>query len=163
MPANIDIKKWIIAGILIFHIAWIGNHMRWELNERINPWKLGGYAMYTSVNPLPGVRLYEPVSRERIKADFVPYEAATLFTNGRRAFRCASVPPRALVAFFKANTDLIGKSLVFVYSERQLFRDPLSTKRVTVGVLFVTWQGAEEFSYTSNFCGNEDRQFGILS
>ena len=47
MLDNIDIRKWIISGLLILHIASIANHMRRVAGGQINQWKLGGYAMYT--------------------------------------------------------------------------------------------------------------------
>jgi len=57
MLDNIDIRKWIIGGLLIRHIAWIGNHMRWVAGGQINPWKLGGNAMYTVPNPNAKMRV----------------------------------------------------------------------------------------------------------
>jgi hypothetical protein len=133
------------------------------MNDQINPWKLGGYAMYTVPNPVPSIRVYESVPGPAIKASFVQFWVATRSTNLLRTFRCASVPPAALVALFNENRALIGKSLVFAFTERRFYRNPPSTNLEPIGVIFVTWQDEGSFFYTSNFCGQEDHQVGTLS
>jgi hypothetical protein len=156
MLDDIDIRKWIIAGLLILHIAWIGNHMRWVAAGQINPWKLGGYAMYTVPSPQLRLQIYDAnLPDAPIRASSIRYELATRFTNTTRTFRCADVPAAALLAFFEENSGLIGRNLAFVYSERQFFRNPPSFKRVMQGMVTVTWQDTQSFTYTNRFCGNE--------
>ena len=163
MSDRIDIRKWIIAGLLILHIAWIGNHLRWVAGGQINPWKLGGYGMYTIPNPSIRMGIYDAnFPDDPLRAKSLRYEMATRFTNVLRAFRCADVPAEALLAFFEDNTDLIGRNLAFVYTERQFVRDPPSTKRVMQGVVIVTWQDSQAFTYTNRFCGNEHTASAIL-
>ncbi|WP_119275293.1 hypothetical protein [Taklimakanibacter deserti] len=160
MLDNIDIRKWIIAGLLILHIAWIGNHMRWVASGQINPWKLGGYAMYTIPNSELRLGVYLGNRPDApIIVNTTGYNLATRFTNKARAFRCADVPAAALLAFFEENRALIGSNLVFVYSERQFFRSPPPTKivskRVLTGTIRVAWQDTQTFTYTNSFCGNK--------
>jgi hypothetical protein len=159
--------KWAVAGLLVLHTGWIGNHMRWVMNEEINPWKLGGYAMYTIPNPGQRIRIYDaPVPGEAIKANALQFEAATRFTNANRTFRCAGIPAAALRGFFNENKDLIGRNLMFAVSERRFYRDPPSRpslKREAQGLVIVTWQDAQNFSYTSSFCGREETRSASLS
>jgi hypothetical protein len=156
MPREIDFRKWIIGGVLILHIAWIGNHMRWIANDQINPWRLGGYAMYTVPSLGQRTRVYEPHSPDApLTVNMLPFEKATRLTNNGRTFRCASVPASALLAFFEANQSLIGTNLVFVYSERQFVRRPPSTKRVAKGMVDLIWQDERSFTHTNRFCGKE--------
>ena len=157
MSDNIDIRKWIIAGLLILHIAWLGNHMRWVANGEIDSWKLGGYAMYTSARPRVRLSVYlenGPDAPIPVKKGS-RYYLATYFTNIDRAFRCADVPAAALLAFFDENRGLIGSNLAFIYSDQRVVGDPPSVKRGMQGMVIVTWQDTQTFTYTNRFCGNE--------
>jgi hypothetical protein len=146
--------KWIVGGLLLLQIAWIGNHLRWVSTGQINPWKLGGYGMYTVPNPRPALAVYDAnFPNAPLGVNSTGYDLATRFTNGSRAFRCADVPAEALVAFFDDNRDLIGRNLAFVYAEGQFVRDPPSVKKVIQGVATVTWQDGQTFTYTNQFCG----------
>jgi hypothetical protein len=150
-------QKWIVFGLLILHIGWIANHIRWVVNDEINPWKLGGYAMYTVPSPNLIIRVYDARNPEiRIPARMLQFESATRFTNAGRSFRCAGIPARALRAFFGENRELIGRSIALVFFERVFVRAPPSTKTENKGLVVVTWQGPQNFSYTSRFCGKEE-------
>jgi hypothetical protein len=163
MLHDIAIRKWAIWGLLILHIAWIGNHMRLVAAGQINPWRLGGYAMYTVPNPAERSQLFDADFRDMpVQAYFLQYERATRLTNYGRAFRCANVPASALLAFFEENQDLIGRNLAFVYSEKQLVRTPPGTKRVTQGVVVVIWRDERSFTYTNRFCGREETASATL-
>jgi hypothetical protein len=163
MLREIDIRKWTVWGLLILHMAWIGNHMRWIANDQINPWRLGGYAMYTVPSPSQRTRVIDANFPDAfLKVRMGEYEKATRLTNFNRTFRCANVPAAALLAFFGENQTMIGRNLVFVYSERQLVRTPLAAKRVVNGMVDVTWQDGRTFTYTNKFCGREETASATL-
>jgi hypothetical protein len=149
-------RNWVVFGLLALHVGWIGNHIRWVINDEINPWKLGGYAMYTVPSPKTRVQVYDAnFTGKPIKVKTVGYSAATRFTNSGRSFRCADVPAAALLTFFEENKDLIGRNLVFVYAERRFVRDPPSTKNEMQGSVIVVWQDERTFIYKNRFCGRE--------
>ena len=50
MLSRIDARKAVIFGLLALHTVWIANHLRLVYQDRINPWRLGGYGMYTRPN-----------------------------------------------------------------------------------------------------------------
>src|SRR5262245_49347348 len=156
MSGKIDITKWTVAALLILHIAWIGNHMRLVASGQINPWKLGGYAMYTIPDPAAKLHVFlanRPDAPLRVKS--TRYARATLFTNPTRTFRCTDVHAAALLAFFEENTGLIGNNLELVHTELQFVHNPPSTKRVVQGVVKVSWNDNQSFTYTNRFCGAE--------
>lgn len=158
-----DIRKWVVAGLVILHIGWIANHMRLVVTDQINPWKLGGYAMYTVANPTTKFQVYDaefPDMPAQVKGKL--YEAAQSFTNAERTFRCAPVPPAALFGFFAENVNLIGRHLAFIYTEVRFHRDPRSVKREIQGVMELSWKDERTFTYRSNFCGKEQIQSGTL-
>ena len=151
-----NIRKGAVIAALVLHIGWIGNHMRLVANDQINPWRLGGYAMYTVPNPGSNVQVYDVESATRLSVRLLQYEVATRSTNVGRTFRCAGVPGEALRRFFGENQDLIGRNIRFVYSERRFTRSPPSTKIETQGTVSVAWQGDWRFTYTNSFCGKEE-------
>ena len=162
MWRSID-RKSIVFGLLILHIGWIGNHIRLNMSDEINPWRLGGYAMYTVPNPGNRVRVYDTLNLDNpIRVRLLQFEASTRFTNAGRTFRCAGIPAKSLRSFFNENPELIGRSLVFVFTETRFIRMPPSTERETRGLVVVTWQSPQNFSYTSRFCGREESQSGTL-
>lgn len=164
MLHNMDIRKLTVLGLLALHIVWIGNHMRLVANDQINPWRLGGYAMYTVPNLSLRMQVYDasfpdmPIEVNRLK-----YELALRFTNATRTFRCANESAAALRAFFDENSTLIGRQLVLVYSERRFVRVPPSTKRQIQGMVIVTWQDERSFTFTNRFCGREVTESATLS
>lgn len=50
-PAGWSLRKATIVGLVVLHSAWIVFHMILVSRELINPWKLGGYGMYTTLTP----------------------------------------------------------------------------------------------------------------
>lgn len=163
MLRNVDFRKWIILGLLILQIGWIGNHIRLVASDQINPWRLGGYAMYTVPNPNVEFWVYEPdFSNQPIPVNTVQYEAATRLTNATRTFRCAGMSSAALLAFFNENRNLIGRNLLFVFGERRFVRSPPSTKGQVQGTVAVTWQDRRSFTHVSKFCGSEHVETAVL-
>jgi hypothetical protein len=163
MLREIDILKWIIGTLLVIHIAWIANHMRWIANDEINPWRMGGYAMYTVPSLGQRTRVFDASFPDApLTVNMLQFEKATRLTNYARTFRCANVPASALLAFFDVNQPLIGRNLVFVYSERQFVRTPPAAKRVTKGMVVVAWQDERSFTYTNRFCGKEETASATL-
>lgn len=158
-----DIRKWILAGLVILHIGWIANHMRWVITDQINPWKLGGYAMYTIPVPAAKLQVYDadfPDTPAPVKT--MRYEAAERFTNATRTFRCVPPSPAALRGFFEENGNLIGKHLAIMYTEGRFYRDPRSHKRKIQGVIELSWQDERTFTYRSSFCGKEETETATL-
>lgn len=155
MLYNMDIRKWILMGLVVLHMGWIAKHMHLVIHHQINPWRLGGYAMYTVPNPSVRLRIYDAISSMPINARRRQSEIAVRSTNPARTFRCAHASSAALRAFFGENTDLIGRNLVFAYSELKFVRSPPSAKRELQGVVEVTWQDLQHFILTSRFCGDE--------
>src|SRR4051794_1853204 len=124
--------KFMIGALLIFHTLWIMNHLRWVATGQINPWKLGGYGMYTVPDPQVALTLFEirfPGTRFELDPttySLANYRKVTRFTNVRRAFRCARIESEQLTAFFEENPQLRDRSLVFFYTEGKFIRDPVS-------------------------------------
>ena len=51
-------KRRVAAAVLIAFTAWPLAHFGLVQSYRLNPWKFGGWAMYTSVNFLPAIEVF---------------------------------------------------------------------------------------------------------
>jgi hypothetical protein len=156
------ILKTVIAAVLIFHTLWIANHLRWVATEQINPWKLGGYGMYTAPEPNVTLTLFDirfPGAHFKLDPStysLTRYRSVSLFTNIRRVFRCAHIKPEQLKAFFEENPQLRGTNLGFLYTEGKFIQNPVSVKRIEQGRATIIWTGKDLFEYTSEFCGSRE-------
>lgn len=162
MSLNSKTLNFVIIAALVLHALWIVNHLRWVANGQIDPWKLGGYGMYTV--PPPGVTLVlldlrNPDAPHRIDPRtyrMARYQAMTIFTNIKRAFRCTHIKPEELKVFFEDNPQLRGSNLGFLYLENKFNRNPVAIERVRQGRVTIIWAGRELFEFTSEFCGSRE-------
>ena len=146
----------IIAALLICHIAWIANHMRWIANDQINPWKLGGYAMYTVPDLAARLVVVDPAFSEApVRVSLTRYLAAQRFINPGRVFRCAHMTAEAIRALIYENRHLIGRNIALIITESRFVHDPPSLKRGMQGRVLLTWHDMKTFTFVSNFCGSE--------
>jgi hypothetical protein len=158
MPANSRIPQFVIIAVLILHSLWILNHLRWVAAKQINPWKLGGYGMYTV--PDPGVTvllldLRNPADPRRIdrRSYFLKrFRSAT----GSREFRCAHIKADELKLFFEDNPHLRGINVGFLFLERILVKNPVEARRVSQGRVKIVWINNDFFEFTSEFCGSQE-------
>ena len=158
MPARSRIPQFVIIAALILHALWILNHLRWVAGKQINPWKLGGYGMYTV--PDPGVTmvlldLQNPANPRRIDRRRYILKGFRLAT-GSREFRCAHIKADDLKVFFEDNPQFRGINVGFLYLERTLVKNPVAAKRVSQGRVTITWLNNDFFEFTSEFCGSKE-------
>lgn len=152
----------MVYALLAAHVLWIANHMRLVYLDRINPWRLGGYAMYTVAKPRLKIRFLDqsvPGSPMVMPGDGISFKAmnaATQFTNVGRTFRCAHIPPRALRAFFVENARLAGLDMSIVLFDTKFLRKAPWFEGRQQGEVAIHWQDAKSFQYKSVFCENEE-------
>ncbi len=154
--------KFVIIMALVIHTLWIVNHLRWVVAGQINPWKLGGYGMYTAPEPdvtmflldirFPGGHYFIDPSTYKLGR----YRKVSRFTNLNRVFRCVHVVPEQLKAIFEENPHLRGNNLRLLYLENRFIQMPVSVKRVRQGRVTIIWTGKDFFEYTSEFCGSQE-------
>ena len=162
MSPNSKILKFVIIAVLIIHALWIVNHLRWVASDQINPWKLGGYGMYTAPDPNVILTLFDmqfpgaPFKLDPSDYSLASYRKVSRFTNIRRVFRCAHIKPEQLKAFFEQNPQLHGRNLGFLYTEGKFIQNPVSVKRVEQGHVTVIWTGKDDFEFTSEFCSSRE-------
>lgn len=156
MFRDIDSTKWIFAALLVFHIAWIANHMRLVAAGQINPWKLGGYGMYTVPQPTSRLLVIDAAfPRTPTPVNLVRYLSAQRFRNPGRVFLCDHIPTESIRALIYENRNLIGRRIAIFVVEIRFVRKPPSIERIVRGYVTLTWQDMHTFNYVSRFCGTE--------
>ena len=160
MSLSVRIQTSIVVLLLVAHAAWLANHLRWVINDEVNPWKLGGYGMYTVPAPLVQLAISRVSTSGKIRElDPASYETretqlSLQRTNAGRVFRCAPIDPENLRAFFDENPRLRGENLIFAFSEMRSSHDPVELYWREQGRVQVEWIGDRNLVYGSQFCGD---------
>lgn len=160
MSPSSRIQQSFVIFVLVIHLFWIANHLRWVANDQINPWKLGGYGMYTVPSPQVRVEINKVSPSGAIRAldpdsySLADFQRSFSSTNLDRIFRCASVEPESVRAFFDGNPQLRGTDLIIIFTERVFSRDQVTVKRREQGRVQIQWIDYRNLVYGSQFCEN---------
>lgn len=152
-PAGWSVHKAIVVGFVVLHSAWIILHLNLVSRELINPWKLGGYGMYTTADPQSGLHLFD----SRVPGFEIPspaYDDSKLIRENRYFhFRCQPITVASLQTFLKDNSRFIGVPLKFMITERKILLDPIRSERLPQSILEIRWTGQRTFDYAGQICG----------
>ncbi len=163
MPFNLSLAKlknlsglhYVIIGLLTVHVSWIVFHMNLVSKDLINPWKLGGYGMYTKPNNKARLRVYD--IRDKTKRLSKKTYASKNFRdeNLRYIFRCRKITEEAFLIFLRDNPHLANVDLRFLIRERKFTRSPVAVKWVPHSVAEIKWQQSDKLTYSGSVCGEE--------
>jgi hypothetical protein len=151
--------KLLIWLLLLSHVGWICVHLNLVAREQINPWKLGGYGMYTVPHyaPLTHVFLFDDQSQKL----FELVRRRHLFNsfqfdrrNFLHIFRCRAPSEESIVAFMDENQHLRYRPLVLALSEILFTRKPINLNREFYTKVQIAWNGKTTlFGYQGEICG----------
>ena len=147
----------VVIALILMHVGWICTHLWLVSNNQINPWKLGGYGMYTTADPKPVIQVYDMrfggqvMSPESIRVDrFVA-------KNARLAFRCKHITEDSMRMLAVDNQHLAGVPLQLAVLELSLKRDPIRQEWGPSTVLGIMWASQHGIVYEAETCGEEYR------
>lgn len=163
-----NVRNVILILLFLVHVVWVTNHARLHFERVINPWKGGGYAMYTNVAPQPRIEVYTsntlPVEMSRETSIRVEPPMIGLLlgsqeiTNPNRFFRCRMLTKRQLKIFSENYVNRLKKFSVIKISERALVPASMSVERTDkVYLQFNTHN--DNLYYEGTICGKETRGF----
>jgi hypothetical protein len=150
--------KLLIWLLLLSHVGWICVHLNLVAREQINPWKLGGYGMYTVPHyaPLTHVFLLDDKSQKWFEI-VRRHHLFNSFQFDRRnflhIFRCRAPSEESIVAFMDENQHLRYRPLVLALSEKLFTRKPINLKREFYTKVEIAWAGKTLFGYQGEICG----------
>ncbi|NNJ75663.1 MAG: hypothetical protein HKP56_10930 [Anderseniella sp.] len=152
-PGGWSVQKGILLGLIVLHAVWLVIHMNLVSHQLINPWKLGGYGMYTTVNPAPALSLFD----RRIDGFEIPIDdkdrVKLASENNFFIFRCQPLRVASLQTFLKNNPRFTGAPLRFILTEQTFLRDPIRAERLPHSILEIRWTGQDSFDYAGKICG----------
>lgn len=145
----------ILFGLLAANVMWIATHMYMVSTDRIDPWKGGGYGMYTKPNPRTTMNIRFPdAAGEAVKA---PRDWLFMRDNYYFVFKCRPVSVRSLVEYIDRHPELKGKPLNLELLEIGFRTRPVGRqlKRVGKGGLRYRGDGTAVLIYEA--CGETYR------
>ncbi len=149
-----DYRSWILYGLLIIHTYWIGTHMCLVANGKINPWKMGGYGMYTGPSPRPSLKVYQENSDGEFKK--IPREQLRLYrykqANYHYNFYCKTVTPDELNIFLEDNPQFVGKNINLKVKGQFMTTKPIERVIKTISTIRVRWKNSTQYNYQMEYC-----------
>ncbi len=152
---NWSALHYIVAGLLVVHTSWIIVHLNLVSRELINPWKLGGYGMYTQPNNRAKLRLFDIRSKPKRISKRKYIGKGFRDANFRYVFRCRKIGRAEFLIFLTDNPHLANRDLRFVIREREFSRSPVGTKWVKHSVVELRWPQSDKFTYSGEVCGKK--------
>ena len=146
-------NKAVLLGQITLHSVSNIIHLNLASRELINPWKLGGYGMYTTAQPSPVVFVFDG------GFDAVPItmiEDDQISTDTRQQVFHVSVPThnRRVFANLSRNSPKFRDICMrFVVTEQKCLRDPIRTERHPHAVLEIRWTAQTTFGYAGKLYG----------
>ncbi len=150
--------KLLVGLLLLAHVGWICAHLILVATDQINPWKLGGYGMYTVPHHRPYTHVFviddwtkkwSELTRDRRLFNTFGFDRR----NFLHVFRCRAPSEDSIVAFMDENPHLRYRPLVIVMSEIQFARYPISLSREMYSKTEIAWNGKTLFGYRGEICG----------
>ncbi|MEM7634889.1 MAG: hypothetical protein AAF299_10040 [Pseudomonadota bacterium] len=151
-PGGWSVQKVILLALIAVHAAWIVFHLTLVSRELVNPWKLGGYGMYTTAHPKPAIHVFDSRfgSVEVSISDEDRLQMAR--ENNYFILRCHPLSVDSLQNFLKNNPRFVGVPLRFIISELKMLRDPIRPERLPHAILEIRWTGQTTFKYAGKVC-----------
>jgi len=152
---NLSALHYVVIALVTVHTSWILYHLNLVSKDLINPWKLGGYGMYTKPTNRAKLRLYDIRSKTtRIsKRDYTSRNFRN--SNLRYVFRCRPISEKSFLIFLRDNPHLANVDLKFMIREREFTRNPIGTKWVPHSVAELKWPQEDKFTYSGEVCGTK--------
>lgn len=157
---QLSLPQAILVALLTIHTVWIGVHLVLVSQDRINPWKLGGYGMYTRPQAVPFYEIEVLANPGDDEGEWVDeFDDWGFYDHMKRTtFHCEAFNPQAMIQLFEDNEWLIGSDLKIAAGTTEFLRDPIRLEPVYVGEARVIWQDETRFEVSGAFC---EKDFGF--
>ena len=153
--------KFFIIIFLALHFVWVSLHLFLVSEDLINPWKLGGYGMYTVPHDSPRTHVFlqESTTKRWTELDYSKNKFVTRQfeqLNHNNIFKCRFPTERSLAGFINENPHLRYQPLVIVVSKRVFSRYPIQVERQIRAKIEIAWsKNREFFGYRGQICGRK--------
>ncbi|NQZ14688.1 MAG: hypothetical protein HRT94_07690 [Alphaproteobacteria bacterium] len=113
------IMKKLCWALIALHVGWVCTHMYFHHKGALNPWKLGGYAMYTKPGPVYSIRTFKEQENSEEMIRSKRYFYSHFFVTGG----CLSGVSKRFykkIDIFQPQLLEVGKTVKIVFRERNL-------------------------------------------
>lgn len=140
----------LLGALLTVHTAWAAYHLYLVSEDQVNPWKVGGYGMYTTVPPTARASL-----KVRSPNGFMVRIQNRAFTENNLmfSFKCRPVTKRSVLALIETDPAIVGRELSFDLTELQLKREPIRHVRRLYSTGSVFYQPDGSALLRQKLCG----------
>lgn len=146
-------QVWLFRALLLAQVTVVLIHMVMVTGGYINPWKWGGYAMYTVPGGTPTVEVFQRFDEGASAL------TATLELEGYRVahqyFHYYCQPQRAagIATLLRDNPSLQGMDIDLVIAVATFDRYPLRQSLRELSRVTVRWSDATHYTFNSTTCG----------
>lgn len=153
-------RKYILFGILIVHGLWITHHLTLVAVGAVNPWKMGGYAMYTKPSKSSDVVIniidqYDEeggVSLDPFNS-YIPFVKDFYRMNWDFNMYCKPITHDSIIQLFEDNPRFTNEDLLIEVYAYRLKSEPLRQITEKMSETKIFWQDNNHFSVSANVCG----------
>ena len=146
------LNRLLLLLIFIVHALWASHHMLLHHQDKVNPWKGGGYAMYTIPSPQPeAVVLYESNLDEWQQVD---PSNLTLFNKQRKhnTYYCKIFTEKDLLVLLSTNPQIIGMNTEIHFVKWVMNKFPITMEQHQYGGVRLFWPDDGVYSYVHQNC-----------
>jgi hypothetical protein len=137
--------KYFLWTLLGLHAGWILFHMILISFEQINPWKLGGYAMYTTPEGIATITVSTTIGTTSVTLpgiDTFGYRTQM----GHIQWYCLPVHEGAIEALFDDNPILLKRDFSVTTSQSSFYTAPLRLEPFVVHKVSISWQSETRYT-----------------
>ena len=144
--------------LLILHAFWVSTHLFLVSKDLINPWKLGGYGMYTVPHDKPRIHVFLQEGKTKLWKELQDSRNGFVTRNFEQfnhnnVFRCRFFSERSLIGFLDENPHLRHKPIVIAVSKIVFSRYPIKVERQIKAKIEIAWsKNREWFGYRGKIC-----------
>lgn len=151
MIQNPRIQQILLFLILALHGLLLVTHLTLHVRDEVNPWKLGGYGMYTMPSPATTVTVIAESNPDR----FV-YVGGLREHNWYFNWYCKTISKQSLDTLLTENHWLIGEPFTITVTTEDFRHYPAGRVDRVIHEATVTWETPDTYLLSGVACGRKD-------
>jgi len=160
-----DWKRYVLFALLTVHTLWIAHHIYLATRDGVNPWKMGGYAMYVEPKRGVAVDVHMLNSDGTVQDELIRNIDLYDLYQGNLNFNvyCKPVTEKSLIRFVEDNEFLEYTDVRLELFAYRFAANPLRTDPYLIGITDIRWLSDGRFAYEVKMCGDEVDREGVVT
>ncbi len=142
---------YVFGAVFVIHASWVATHVMLVADDRVDPWKLGGYGMYTT----PSLQTHVEISYKAYGRDWrlAGPHAAFASDNADWRFLCRPPTERSIRSLLEREPVLEGRPVAYQLTRRFLDRAPIGPDWRPIAAGSLTYNENGEAVLAHEACG----------